>query len=63
VKNLCTLGLGGSTSVFIFTPVSFFTSIKACEDPTSFFTALPKNNASVIDKGIKYCINIKKNGD
>jgi hypothetical protein len=43
-----TLGLGGLTSVFIFTPVGFFTSVEVFEDPVSFFMVLPKEDALVI---------------
>jgi hypothetical protein len=34
----------GSTSVLIFTPVGFFTSVEVLEDPVSFFevVALPE---------------------
>jgi hypothetical protein len=52
---LCTLALGGSASVLIFTPTGFFISVEVVEDPTSFFTPLPKRNTLVSceDKGIK----------
>jgi hypothetical protein len=42
-----TLDFGGSTSVLIFTPAAFCTSVEVLEDPTSFFMVLPKESTLV----------------
>jgi hypothetical protein len=56
-----TFVFGGSTSVLIFTPVGFFTSVEVLEDPASFFMVLPKENTLVSYKNVYMIKIIKKN--
>jgi hypothetical protein len=56
-----TLDFGGSTSVLIFTPAAFCTSVEVLEDPTSFFIVLPKESTLVGYTNICTIKNYKEN--